>query len=283
MSNKQIKIDPELIVTREVLHLPHLHLGVWSIGAHPTVEDLPAAQKEFTRLVISKLDTDKEKNNPVLDVGCGAGAGTKVLLENGYNAEGLSPDPYHEEIFKKELPGVPFHPTTFEEFSTEKKFGAIIFSESSQYIRSLYFLFKKCRGLLKPGGSRRVIIADYFTKAGKEYLGGDNTPIQSEEQLLAAAEKNGFVLSDVDDITERTLPTMKLIADFHNKYFAPSVNVLDKIVANRSPKLYFVLKMLFRRKINKLKKHLTTDMVRRFDPEAYVDKGWYKIYTFNIK
>jgi SAM-dependent methyltransferase len=283
MSAKQMKIDPELLFTREVLKLRHLHLGLSTPGKPMKLEDVAKAQTAFTELVLEKLGRDVAKNSPVLDVGCGGGAGTAVLVKEGYKAEGLSPDPYHEIIFRQELPEIPFHATTFESFAAKPRFGSIVFSESSHYVNDIDLLFRKCKRLLVQNGAKRVVIADYFAKPGKTYLGGENNPIITEDNLMFAAKKHSFYLTNEEDITTKTLPTIELIANFHKEYFVPGVNILERLIKNRAPYKWKIAQLFFGRKIEKLKQYLTTNMARRLDPEAYLDKGCYKVYTFNLQ
>ena len=282
MSAKHMPIDPELLFTREVLQLRHLHLGLSTPGKPMQFEDVAKAQTAFTDLVCEKLGRDVANNSPVLDVGCGGGAGTAVLVQKGYTAEGLSPDPYHAMIFRQELPAIPFHATTFERFAAKPRFGAIVFSESAHYVHDMDLLFSKCKRLFAPHGAKSVVIADYFAKPGKTYLGGENTPIITEDTLMFAAKKHRFYLTNEEDITTRTLPTIALMAHFHKDYFVPGVNILEHLIKNRAHYTWKIAQVFFGRQIEKCKQYLTTNMARRLDPEAYLDQGCYKVYTFHL-
>ncbi len=222
----------------EVLGLERLHYGLWS-GEPPTLEGLKAAQARYSELLQSWIPEGVRR---ILDVGAGVGTDALELARRGYRVEGLSPDPYQRQVFEQRT-GLPFHLCRYQEFETEEPYDLVLMSESAQYIW-LGALFEKTRELA-PGG--HLLMADYFlaeeVPAGEAQRGAGH-PLP---RLRAAAEAAGCRLLREEDLTERVLPTLELGRQWLERYFDPSLAILDDSLAARWPRLWGAGKRLLRR------------------------------------
>ena len=139
----------------EVFGFERWHHGFWLPNDELNIENLKQAQKRYEQYFIDHIPNETKN---ILDVGCGTGIFTKKLLEHGYQAEGLSPDLNQKKIFEAKL-NVPFHYTTFEEFSAVNQYDCLIMSEAAQYI-NLEKLFTNVIKVLKP--QRYWLLSDPF-------------------------------------------------------------------------------------------------------------------------
>jgi len=138
------RVDLPLMIVHRVLKLDHLHLGLSEPGRPLTYAEVPKAQRRFTENLIARIPAGARS---ILDVGCGVGHGTRMLLDAGFSVEGVNPDPYQRTVFAGHLPHVPFHPVTFETFEPSHAFDVVLFSESAQYV-ALDAFFPRCRAAL---------------------------------------------------------------------------------------------------------------------------------------
>src|SRR5689334_9024002 len=179
--------DIDLMLVHRVFKMDHLHLGRSEPGKPLDFSTVRDAQREFTRHLLTKVPAGTKT---VLDVGCGIGVGTKMFREAGFDAEGVNPDPYQKRVFEALLPGVPFHPATFESFVPAKAYDLVLFSESSQYVK-LDGFFANCARVLGPGTGGAVLVADWFCKPGKSFFGNPHP----DAAFRAAATAAGFKLA----------------------------------------------------------------------------------------
>jgi MPBQ/MSBQ methyltransferase len=226
-SPRRVKVNLPLRFCHEVLGLDHLHYGLWD-GEPLGLEGLERAQQRYTETLLEWIPAGVRS---VLDVGAGTGATGRELRDRGFDVEGLSPDPYQQELFARRV-GRPFHLGRFQEFEPGRTYDLVLMSESSQYIW-LDSLFPAVRRAA-PGGY--LLVADYFT-AGS----GDGAGKQSGHPLdhyLAAARQAGLELLRQEDVTERTLPTLELARRWQERYFDPSLTMLGDHFAAKLPWLF---------------------------------------------
>lgn len=239
-----MKVSSALRLYHEVLGLEHLHYGLWN-GEGFTLEGLKAAQDRFSRHLCSWVP---EGVRSVLDVGCGIGSTAAMLRTTGYEVEGLSPDPYHRDVFLRRV-GAPFHLARFQEFEPRRRYDLVLMSESAQYIW-LDRLFPAVRRSVLPGGY--LLVADYFTVDGCEgLLARSGHPLDG---FLEEARAEGFALERQEDITDRTAPTLDLARRWIDSYVEPCVSVASQALRNRHPHLVRMLEWLFRRRLEKLER-----------------------------
>ncbi len=275
MRSKDRKVDYSLKLCREVLGLPAFHFGYFDVGAdlsaRLTIEDLKNAQLKYTEKLLSYIPPEVKT---ILDVGCGTGISTEILISKGADVECMSPDLYNRQIINEKFKGaVKFHLTKFEEFTGEKKYDLILMSESSQYI-SLKNLFEKCNSILNKDGY--LLISDYFRNQATGYY--RNCAVLS--RFLDGAEKNGFKIVRDEDITENVLPTLSIGEQYYKKFVVPITEALISLANDEIPKTTKVIKFLFRKKIKKVAEDINNKNPEKLNPEKFKQNLRYMIYLF---
>jgi len=226
-SPRRVKVNLPLRFCHEVLGLDHLHYGLWD-GEPLDLEGLASAQQRYTETL---LEWVPEGVDSILDVGCGTGATGRELRDRGFDVEGLSPDPYQQQLFARRV-GRPFHLGRFQEFEPAKTYDLVLMSESSQYIW-LDSLFPAVRRAA-PGGY--LLVADYFTVGVGEGSGKQSGhPL---DDYLEAAAAAGLELLRQEDVTARALPTLELAGRWHQRYIDPSLTMLGDHFAAKYPRLF---------------------------------------------
>ena len=75
-----------------------------------------------------------DNSRKILDVGCGMGGLSKILFDNGYKIESLTPDNNQKNYINNKYKDLIVHHMKFEDFSANDTYGTVINSESLQYI-----------------------------------------------------------------------------------------------------------------------------------------------------
>ena len=255
-SPRKVKVNAVLRFYHEVLGLDHLHYGLWN-GEARTLEGLKAAQHRFSRHLCEWIP---EEVRSVLDVGCGTGSTALLLKEAGFQVEGLSPDPYHQDIFARRV-GAPFHLRRFQEFEPARAYDLVLMSESAQYIW-LDRIFPSVQRSGAPSGY--LLVADYFTVNGCHgALAKSGHPLDT---FLERAEAAGLLLERSEDVTEAVAPTLALAQSWLETYVEPCLTMASDSLASRHPHLARLGRWLFRGRIAKLyelKKLVDSDEFRR--------------------
>lgn len=269
---QHVKSDIDLMLVHRVFRMDHLHLGRSEPGKPLTYEGAKEAQREFTRHLITKIPAGVKT---ILDVGCGIGVGTKMLREAGYGPEGVNPDPYQKRVFEANLPGVPFHPHTFESFVPAKPYDLVLFSESAQYVK-LDGFFPGCAKALGPGTGGAVLVADWFTKPGKTFSGHPHP----DAAFRAAAAAAGFRLAFEEEITAYALPTVEYLAAFHRDWVVPAVEAAGEIASERMPLLAGAARLLFGGRLRAVHRRMTSGWAEQFNPTTFRESVDYRILLF---
>lgn len=208
--------DQELRLYSELLSNDMLHYGYFE---NPDIEpeklsffDVETAQLNYAEKLISHLN---DKSLPVLDIGCGIGGIANLIYQKGFSVDVLSPNINQLTYVKKRHPSFTAFNVTFEEFSSEKKYGTLLNAESFQYI-DMELAFAKAGEIMVPGG--RWVICDYFSIQ----TGEGKKPGRRFEDFEQFAERYGWKIIYQEDITKHVLPTLK----FANMYITRIVNPL---------------------------------------------------------
>ena len=180
------------ILTHEEGSVRYLHYGLFERAD----DALLAAQERSTELLLSRLPPPPAR---LLEVGIGLGTTLRLLLSRGYDAVGITPDA-HQVAMAGSLPVVC---TPFETFDPGQSYDAIFFQESSQYIDS-EALFARAAAL-----TRRVLVLDEFALQPLEEEGA----LRSRTGFLAAAQRNGFTVTEELDLSAKAAPTMAYFTD----------------------------------------------------------------------
>ena len=177
----------------------NLHFGWFDDATEP----IAVAQERATQEFLAWLPTTPAR---ILEVGSGVGTTLSLLIERGHDACGITPDGSQIDFMRDRYgKDFPVQQLRFEDFDMpEKKFDAILFQESGQYI-PLEPLFSRAAMLLRPGG--RLIMCDEVMLGEAE--AGES--LHSIKQLKSVAAEHGFVQGEERDQSARAAPTMDLI------------------------------------------------------------------------
>jgi len=225
-SRRRVKVATSLRFLHEVLGLDRLHYGLWE-GEPTTLDGLRAAQDRYSLLMHGWIPSGVRS---ILDVGCGVGTDAAELTELGYAVEGLSPDPYQQGKFI-ERTALPFHLARLQDFSPGRTWDLVLMNESAQYVW-LDALFPKLRELTPDGW---VLLADYFLAADP---GGDRVSPHPLERFRALAREHGFEIEREEDVTDRAVPTLELLAEWNRRYVERSSAILSTSLSARHPLLF---------------------------------------------
>jgi SAM-dependent methyltransferase len=260
------KFSTMLRFYHEILGCKYQHYGLWEEDPL-TLQGLKAAQERYSEYLCSWIP---EGVHRILDVGCGTGGNAAKLTAKGFEVEGLSPDPYQQEVFMKGTQ-LPFHLTTFQAFRPEKKYDLVLMSESPQYIPldELFPSVARCA----PGGY--LLACDYFVaKDDGSRMAKSGHPMNG---FLQQGEEHGFTVERSEDITDKVTPTLDLARIWLNSYVNPSLRILLESFHTKHPRL---ARMIFRRLRKKNARF--ADWQHRLDSEWFARVKRYKTFLFRM-
>lgn len=183
------------VLQQEEGEVPYLHYALFE---HPG-EPFARAQERSTELLLARLPPPPAD---VLEVGIGMGTTLARLERLGYGAEGITPDPAQAAVARERIGGGPaIHLSRLEDFTSTKRFQAILFQESSQYIDS-DALFRKARELAADDAV--VLVLDEFALRPVERPGA----LHRQDRFLETAKALGFVLQEEVDLSAQAAPTV---------------------------------------------------------------------------
>ena len=241
-SDKTHRDNRALRFYSEVLGLERLNYGLWGPDDELTFGNLRRAQQRYEDHVVGLIPVGARR---VLDVGCGTGVLSARLRREGFDVEGLSPDRAQQAAFA-ERTDARFHLTRFQDLGAVEPFDCLIMSESVQYV-PLEKVFPKATECLKPGGY--VIVCDYFTLAGASGIQAKSG--HDLEAFRAEAGAAGFRTVAERDITEETVPTLDLAADFAGRAEI-GLELATERFRDEKPLRYRLGKWLLRKPIRKM-------------------------------
>lgn len=222
-----------------------LHYGYWSEGVEPHIRNLPAAQEEYSRFLLSHIPTDARR---VLDVGCGAGGLAAKLVERGHQVDCVSPNAFLNEQAKKLLGDrALIYESKFEDLQTTEVYDAIVFCESYQYVMMPAGL-DLITSQLRSGGS--LVICDFFRLRLKE-----NSPISGGhyfDDFQNIIARYPLRLVEDIDITAHTAPTFTVIDRAFTEVLQPIWDEIGIASVKTHPFWSKIAARLFRRRIAKV-------------------------------
>jgi cyclopropane fatty-acyl-phospholipid synthase-like methyltransferase len=264
--------DLELMLYSKILKNKMLHLGYFE---DPEIqpEDISINQIEQAQMNYAQLLVDlvKDYDNPILDVGCGMGGLSKMLIGKNLKVEALTPDKNQIQFIKQNIPELNCHHMKYEELETEKKFGTIINSESLQYIK-LDDAFQKSNSLLLDNGY--WIIIDYFRL--KENTINKSGHFLSE--FLTKVEEYDYEILHEQDVTPNILPTLKYLYMYVDRFSNPLLEYGTEKLKYKKPWIFHLTQDL-RESINlKINKE-----VAAINPKLFGEEKKYALYLLRKK
>lgn len=242
---RRVKVDKGLRFYHEILGLDHLQYGLWN-GEPLNLDGLRIAQERYASTLHGWIPEGVET---ILDVGCGTGASAAVLLEKGYQVEGLSPDPYQKQLVERRV-DMPFHLCRLQEFEPEKTYDLALMSESAQYIWLDVFF----ANALKVAAGGYLLIADYFVTVDEDLPERSGHPLGT---FLDQAELHGFELERREDVTDRVLPSLEIARNFLERYAFPTADLIVDVAGYDHPRLtrfaHWIIQKLTRKDVAKVK------------------------------
>ena len=190
------------ILAHEEGEVRYLHYGLFERENEP----LLTAQERSTELLLSRLPPPPAR---LLEVGIGLGTTLRRLLSLGYAAEGITPDAHQIAMVRGRFGDeLAVHCSAFETFDGGRRYDAVLFQESSQYIAA-DALFARAREL-----TSLVLVADEFAVQPVDSPGA----LHSYDGFVAAAHAAGFRITEELDVTEKAMPTIDYFLDRLPRY-----------------------------------------------------------------
>lgn len=265
-SKKQSKFDKssydlQLWLYSKILENKMLHYGYFedvNIRSETiSLKQLEDAQLKYAENIVSHV---VDKDNPILDVGCGMGGLSELLHLKNYNVEALSPNKNQIEFINNNLDYLTTHGCKLEKFKSNKKYGTVINSESLQYI-SLVDAFNKMDEIILPGG--RWIIVDYFRLNNR----GINKSSHLLEDFRDLLQKYNWTIIHERDITLNILPTLSYFNMYVERFLLPVKHFAFEVFRYKKPKLYYLTSRLRESIDNKINKERASIDVEMFKNE----------------
>ncbi len=252
--------DLELYLYSRMLTNNMLHYAYFDdIDTEPetiSFEQFENAQLRYAENIIEHIE---DKNNPVLDVGCGMGGLSELLSSRHYKVESLTPNKNQVDFIRSRAGHLVTHHCRYEQLKTEQRFGTIINAESLQYI-SLNEAFKKSDEIILSQG--RWIIVDYF---GLDNNGLNKKP-HNLETFYQKARENNWNIAYEHDITLNILPTLTYINMYVNRFLLPVKHFAFEKLRYKRPRLFYLsgrLREYIDRKIEKEIKTVNPEVFRK--------------------
>jgi len=262
------EFDLELYFYSKVLKNDMLHYGYFDdpdvTPNNISLQQLEDAQVRYSRKIMEKI---ADREGTVLDVGCGMGGLSGLLLSENYNVEALTPNRNQKEYIKHKHPDLTLHHCKFEDLKTDKKYGTIINSESLQYIK-LDQAFDLVDKLLVEGG--RWIVVDYFQVEKKE----DDRPPHLLEKFLAKVKERNWEITAEEDISRNALPTIRMGFMIAERFLLPVKHFAYEKLRFKRAWLYYLTKDIRAFIDEKAEKELAT-----IDPERFMKERRYMFYV----
>jgi SAM-dependent methyltransferase len=247
MDLKEIGLNIGSIIGNYFLESDDLHYGYWTDDLEVRPSEFAKAQQQYSQFIISHIPDAVEN---ILDVGCGAGGLALKLVNAGYKVECVSPSSMLTARARELLAGrCHIHECRYEDFTSDRRYDLVMFSESFQYVAIEPALDLTGR-LLKDGG--HLLISDFFkTDApGKSPLGGGHRL----NDFYDVVRKHPFREVKNIDITKQTAPNIDMLGDICNRVGVPTKDCLVSYMQSNYPMLTKILAWKFRRRSEKLQR-----------------------------
>ena len=145
---------------------------------------------DFWSKVKTKLILSIVEGKSVLDVGCGAGRSSKILLEKGYDVTVIDSDEKAIEIAKKK--GIVGFVADISSWETDAKFDCVVAADTLEHIDDDRFAIRRIYAMLKTGGCLIVNVPSYKFLFGQHDVSLGHKRRYSDGELRAKLEEAGF-------------------------------------------------------------------------------------------
>jgi 2-polyprenyl-3-methyl-5-hydroxy-6-metoxy-1,4-benzoquinol methylase len=245
--SREIGLEIGHIVGKGLFKLDHLHYGLWKKGLEPEILNLHIAQDEYCKFIISHIPAEVKS---ILDVGCGAGAFSKRLVDLGYNVDCVCPTEYQNKLVEELLGKTSeVFKCKLEDIQTSKKYDMVQFCESFQYI-DLDRVLDITASLIKQGGY--MLICDFFKKHSADKCGIKGG--HKLDKFMDLLSRSPFQIIEDIDITEQTAPNMDILDRATKQVMIPVANAAERFFHSQHPFVLKLIKWKYRKKIEKAEK-----------------------------
>ena len=253
-ADRRVYDDAQLALLSQLFPSGHLHYGYFDdpdrCPREISLGEVTRAQHRYAELLV-ELAAAEDRASPALDVGCGMGALSKLLLDRGFAPTALTPDRYQAEHVAKSYPQVPLIRSRFEDMpdvdrAHAGRYGTVFTSESLQYLdldRALPLMAR----LLKPGG--RWIACDYFrigesSGRGRGEKAGEKSGHRWDD-FTARLRDGGWAIAYERDITPHVLPTLRAAHMWATQFGLPLLKFVELKLRVKQPALHYMLEGVF--------------------------------------
>lgn len=260
--------DAQLKFYAEILPADFLHFGYFDdIDTRPENMSLNAMLEGQRRYAEVVLDQVADHRNPVLDVGCGMGGLSAMLMERGFCPVALTPDRLQVSYIRGKYPSVSIIASKFEDLCPKEhagRYGTVLTAESLQYLK-LDRAMPLMAQILRPGG--RWIACDFFYRKPSREKSCHNWD-EFSDQLSRA----GWRVSYQKEITHNVLPTLKFAHMWAVRFGVPLMNFAFLKFRKKQPGLHY----LFQTVLSGVEA-AAANGIHSIDPEQFVEKHRYML------
>lgn len=244
--------DAQLKLYGQVLPGGFLNYGYSDNPATPPekicIADIEAAQLRYAERL---ADLIVERENRVLDSGCGMGGLTGLLLRRGFQPTALTPNRTQIRRVRTDYPDVPVIEGKLENIPLpefQHAFGTVITSESFQYVNLAQGLAVLAQ-ILRPGG--RWILCDYFRTSPALHPSGHQW-----HDFTAGLQQNGWRITSMEDITANVLPTIAYVHMLASRFGLPVIQFATDRLERKRPALHYLLQDSITQAREQIQEHL---------------------------
>jgi 2-polyprenyl-3-methyl-5-hydroxy-6-metoxy-1,4-benzoquinol methylase len=267
--------ERELELYRKMFGSEFLHVGYFKNAGVPaediSMRMLTDAMRDYAELVLQRLRPE-DQGKTVVDIGCGIGGLMRMLGERGLKPAGVTPNPIHADLIRKQLPGMTVHLTPFQHLDEKALPARYDLATSTEALHNVPIdeAFNKLKQVVQPGG--RLILIDYY----RLHEGARSRSGWFLKDFEAALPRHGLKILERVDIGLNTLPTMAFGHLWATRVGFPLIEFqLDKYF-NGHP----VLGYLFQPLREKLKARM--DRVEVLDPKVLAGEKAYLLHELQL-